>query len=173
MYRGPLSLLSRMNSSPWRSSSKRSVRNKATGFASFSRNQALHAFSVPRISRHLSRAREIFCPAFPIASSFACTRSLAPSHPVPARFAASQGFSAGIAEGSAPHEYGTSPAMSASARGTAELPALLVQRSGADGRLASRKEALVPPPLETVCGEVIPQENIQTIRIVVATRRNG
>jgi hypothetical protein len=60
-----------------------------------------------------------------------------------------------------------------SARGTAELPALLAQRSGADGRWASRKEALVLPLVETVCGKAIPQENIQTIRIVVATRRNG
>src|SRR6266446_1742566 len=66
IVRAPMPLLSRMNSSPWRSSSKRSVRNTAAGFESFSRNQALHAFSVPRISRTFSRAREIFCPAFPL-----------------------------------------------------------------------------------------------------------
>src|SRR5260370_5507361 len=56
----------RTNSSPLRSTSKLSVRKMSAGFESFSRNHAEHAFSVSRISRTFSRARRIFCPAFPI-----------------------------------------------------------------------------------------------------------
>src|SRR5258707_11857025 len=141
IYKGPMSLLSRMSSSPWRSSSKRSVRNVAAGFESFSRNQALQLFSAPRISRTFSRARETFCPDFPIAFRSACTRSLSTLHPVQVRFAGSHGLSAGIAEGGAPHEVGASPVMSGSARGTAAFQALLAQRLGGDSRWARREEA--------------------------------
>src|SRR6266481_6573535 len=86
---------SRMDSSPWRSTTYVSVRKVSAGFGSFSRNHAAQAFSVSRISRTFSRARRIFRPGFPMDSRYSCTRSLGELQPACAGLEGLQGLSDG------------------------------------------------------------------------------
>src|SRR5260370_15909322 len=92
---------SRMNSSPWRSTTYVSVQKVSAGFRSFSRNHTEQAFSASRISRTFSRARRIFRPGFPMHSRHSCTRSLGGLQSAYARLEGLQGLTDGAIIGGA------------------------------------------------------------------------
>ena len=122
------SLDSRTNPSPWRSTSKLSVRKVPAGFESFSRNHAEQAFSAYRISRTFSRARKIFCPGFPIRVKPSCTRSFGTGHPLCAGLEALHGFTEGtLTVGASQGEPRSPLAAFAAFESAAALPGRLVQ----------------------------------------------
>src|SRR5882762_88721 len=167
------SLDSRTNSSPWRSTSKLSVRKISAAFESFSRNHAEQAFSACRISRTLSRARRIFWPDFPILAKSSCTRSLGAGHPVCAGLAGLHGFTDGTLTGGASQGELRSPfAMVAACGAGTTLPGSLVH-ARPSGKLARGRGSAAWPMKLTACGSATVPERLDAKRTATARKLRG
>src|SRR5260370_4739535 len=159
----------RTNSSPFRSTSKLSVRKVAAGFESFSRNHAEHAFSLSRISRTFSRARRIFCPGFPILAKSPCTRSLGARHPICSWLAGLHGFANGtLTRGVSQGEPGSPLAKVAAFESAAAPTASLMHGARPRGKLASGRGSAARRMNLAACGNATVAERLAMKRTATA-----